>query len=53
MLFVGKTNIIYTNNNLKFTIHNILLFPVALKVMFLPEQSHLGRYISRNSYYME
>ena len=36
---MGKTYIILTNNNLKFVIHNILLFPVVLKGISRLEQS--------------
>ena len=36
---MGKTNIRLTNNNL-FTIYSILLFPVVVKGMSRPEQSH-------------
>lgn len=35
---MGKTNIVLTKNKLKFTIHNILLFPVVHKGMSCPEQ---------------
>ena len=44
---MGKMNIILTNNNLKFTIHNMLLFPVVLKGLSHPELSH--NKIKRNS----
>ena len=36
---MGKANIILTNSNLKFTIHNLLLFPVVLRGMSHSEQS--------------